>query len=160
MFREHDGGSVQEQPLTFDSETPPPFMLLLHFLVILFSQSEAKASISRVCRAGLLAGSWRFNTEGNVALSGAGCPGDKRGRYDLCTLAAGFHMALPSPSGFSPAAVGSNYLSRDAPLMLAVLPVTELAEIRAETCPCRCVRARCWIQVVPSEQSRPFVGAT
>lgn len=71
--------------------------------------------------------------EGNVALSGAGCPGDKRGRYDLCTLAAGFRMALPSPSGFSPGAVGSNYLSRDSPLMLAVLPVTQsppLAEIR------------------------------
>lgn len=87
--------------------------------------------------------------EGNVALSGAGCPGDKRGRYDLCTLAAGFHMALPSPSGFSPGAVGSNYLSRDSPLMLAVLPVTQsspLAEIRAEMSPCRCVRARCWIR--------------
>lgn len=49
----------EEQPLTFDSQKTlfsPPFMLLLHFLVILFSQSEAKASISRVCRAGLLAG--------------------------------------------------------------------------------------------------------
>lgn len=67
----------------------------------------------------------RFNTEGNVALSGAGCPGDKRGRYDLCTLAAGFRTALPSPSGPSPGAVESNYLSRDSPLMLAMLPVTE-----------------------------------
>lgn len=134
-------------------------MLLLHFLVILFSQSEAKASISRVCRAGLLAGSWRFNTEGNVALSGAGCPGDKRGRYDLCTLAAGFHMALPSPSGFSPAAVGSNYLSRDAPLMLAVLPVTELAEIRAEACPCRCVCVRAvGFRLFPANKAVPLLA--
>lgn len=125
-------------------------MLFLHFPVILFSQSEAKASISRVW---MLAGEWRFNTEGNVA----GCPGDERGRCDSCPLAAGSHTALPGPSGSGPAAVGSRYLSRDVPLMLAA----RLAA-RGDASPCRCARARarCRIQVVPGQQSRPFVGAT
>lgn len=42
-------------------------------------------------------------------------------RHELCTLAAGFCTALPSPSGFSPTAVQSNYSSWESPLTLATL---------------------------------------
>lgn len=54
---------------------------------------------------GLLASQQRLNAEGNAAVSGVWVAWQwvSWGRYELCTLAAGFHMALPSPSGSSPA---------------------------------------------------------
>lgn len=68
-------------------------------------------------------------------------------RYELCTLAAALCTALPSPSGFSPTTVQSNYFSWESPLMLAAAAFHTKCAVCFVICECVCVCANSFLYI-------------